>query len=132
MAALQTPNDLKYLKSDEWVRVEGDIATIGITDYAQDQLNDVVYVELPEVGAAFKKGAALGSVESVKAASDLVSAVSGTITEVNSALEDEPELINADPYGRGWMIKLRLSDPAEANAADLLDAAAYVAYCETR
>lgn len=132
MAALQTPNDLKYLKSDEWVRVEGDIATIGITDYAQDQLNDVVYVELPDVGATFKKGAAFGSVESVKAASDLVTGVSGTVTEVNSALEDEPELINADPFGRGWMIKLRLSDAAELNADDLMDAAAYSAYCETR
>lgn len=132
MAALQTPSDLKYLKSDEWLRVEGDIVTIGITDYAQDQLNDVVYVELPDVGATFKKGAAFGSVESVKAASDLVTGVSGTVTEINSALEDEPELINADPFGRGWMIKLRLSDPAEVNAADLMDAAAYLAYCETR
>lgn len=132
MATLKIPDDLKYLQSDEWIRVEGDTATIGITDYAQDQLNDIVYIELPAVGDSFKKGAAFGSVESVKAASDLVTGVSGTVTEVNSALEDEPELINADPYGRGWIIKLKLSDPAEVNAADLMDAAAYAAYCETR
>ncbi len=130
MASWKTLDNLKYAKSDEWVLLEGDTATIGISDYAQDQLNDIVYVELPEVGREIKKGDEFGSVESVKAASPLVSPISGTITEANSALEDEPELINAEPYGKGWIVKLKVSNPAELN--DLMDAAAYAAYCESR
>jgi glycine cleavage system H protein len=130
MAELKTPADLKYAKSDEWVRVEGDIATIGISDYAQDQLNDIVYVELPDVGANLKKGDAFGSVESVKAASDVYLPISGTVTEVNSALQDEPELINNDPYGRGWIVKIKVTD--SAGLSDLMDSAAYLAYNESR
>lgn len=130
MADLKTPSDLNYAKSDEWVRIEGDTATVGITDYAQDALNDIVYIELPDVGDSFDKGATFGSVESVKAASDMYLPVSGTVTEVNSELEDEPELINADPYGKGWMIKLKLD--AEADTSDLMSDAEYAAYCEDR
>lgn len=130
MGKWKTPADLKYARSDEWIRIEGESGTIGISDYAQDQLNDVVFVELPEVGAKFSKGQSFGVVESVKAASDLNLPLSGTVTEVNSALETDPELINTDPYGKGWIAKVKLDDPAESN--DLLDAAAYDAYCETR
>jgi glycine cleavage system H protein len=127
---MNTPQDLHYAKSDEWVRIEGEIATIGISDYAQDALNDIVYVELPSVGDSFKKGDSFGSVESVKAASDLYAPVSGTVTEVNSELEDSPELINSDPYGKGWIIKLKLDGAPDLS--DLMDADAYIAYCENR
>lgn len=130
MANLKTPSDLKYTENDEWLRIEGDTATIGLSDYAQDQLNDIVYVELPDVGASFDKGQAFGVVESVKAASDIFMPVGGTVTEINSALEDEPEAINADPYGKGWLIKVRLKDAAQAAA--LMDSAAYLKYCESR
>ncbi len=130
MSNLKTPSDLKYTKNDEWLRIEGDTGTIGISDYAQDQLNDIVYVEFPDVGATFKVGESFGVVESVKAASDIYVPVGGTVVEVNSALEDEPELINTDPYGAGWLIKIKLSDAAEANA--LMDAAAYTEYCNSR
>jgi glycine cleavage system H protein len=130
MADWKTPDDLKYAKSDEWVRIEGDTATLGITDYAQDALNDIVFIELAEVGEALEKGGSIGTVESVKAASDLYTPVAGTVTEVNTALEDDPELINADPYGQGWMIKLKLD--GEPDLGDLMDAAAYAAYCEER
>ncbi|HEX2622859.1 MAG TPA: glycine cleavage system protein GcvH [Phototrophicaceae bacterium] len=130
MADLKTPEDLKYQKSDEWVRVESDTATIGISDYAQDALNDIVYVELPGVGDKVTKGEAFGSVESVKAASDMYAPVSGTVTEVNSTLEDEPELLNTDPYGKGWIIKLKLD--GAPNTSDLMDAAAYITYCASR
>lgn len=130
MADLKIPDDLKYQKSDEWVRVEGDTATIGISDYAQDALNDIVYVELPSVGDTFAKGASFGSVESVKAASDLYLPVGGTITEVNSELESSPELINSDPYGKGWIVKMKLD--GSADTADLMDAAAYREYCASR
>ncbi len=130
MATIKFPDDLKYNRSDEWVRVEGDTATIGISDYAQDALNDLVYIELPEVGAEISKGDQLGSVESVKAQSDLYTPVSGTITEVNTALEDEPELMNTDPYGRGWIVKIQLTDASEADA--LMNASDYEAYCSTR
>ncbi|NWF67469.1 MAG: glycine cleavage system protein GcvH [Chloroflexi bacterium] len=129
MAGWKAPENLKYQKSDEWLLLEGDTATVGISDYAQDQLNDIVYVELPEVGRAVNKGEEFGSVESVKAASPLVSPVSGTVSAVNSALEDEPELINSDPFGKGWIIKIKVS---AADTADLMDAAAYSAYCENR
>lgn len=130
MSSLSTPSDLKYARSDEWVRLEGDTATIGISDFAQDQLNDIVFVELPEVGDELAQGATFGVVESVKAASDVYVPVAGTVTEVNTALQDEPELINADPYGRGWIIKLKVSDPAPLDA--LMDADAYLAFNENR
>jgi glycine cleavage system H protein len=130
MADLKTPADLKYAQSDEWVRIEGKVATIGISDYAQDALNDIVYVELPSVGDKLSKGDSFGTVESVKAASDIYSMVAGTVTEVNSALGDEPELINADPYGKGWIIKVELD--GDPDLTDLMDAADYAAYCEDR
>ncbi len=128
--ALKVPSDLKYLKSDEWLRIEGETGTIGITDFAQDQLNDVVYVDLPEVGRALAAGESFGSIESVKAASDLTAPVAGEVIAVNSDLEKAPELVNGDPYGRGWMIKIRITD---ASAADsMMDAAAYEEYCKNR
>ncbi|HRF96535.1 MAG TPA: glycine cleavage system protein GcvH [Aggregatilineales bacterium] len=127
---MNTPQDLHYAKSDEWVRVEGDIVTIGVSDYAQDALNDIVYVELPSVGDSIKKGDSFGSVESVKAASDLYTPVGGTVTEVNSALEDSPELINSDPYGKGWIVKLKLAGAPDLSG--LMDATAYAEYCENR
>jgi glycine cleavage system H protein len=130
MANLKTPADLKYTRNDEWLKIDGDTATVGITDYAQDQLNDIVYVELPDVGASFDKGAAFGVVESVKAASDIYMPVGGAITEVNKALEDNPELINSSPYDEGWIIKFTIKDAAEAG--DLMDSAAYIQYCESR
>lgn len=130
MANLKIPSDLKYTKNDEWLRVESDTATMGISDYAQDQLNDIVYVEFPDVGATFAQGASFGVVESVKAASDIFMPVGGTITEVNKALEDTPETINTDPYGQGWLIKFRITSAAEASS--LMDADAYKAYCESR
>ncbi len=130
MAEIKTPDNLKYAKSDEWVLIEGDSATLGVSDYAQDALNDIVYVELPAVGAKFAKGESFGSVESVKAASDIYAQVAGTVIEVNKALEDEPELINADPYGKGWIVKLRLDGTPDLS--DLLDAAAYIEFCATR
>lgn len=124
------PANLKYTKSDEWVRVEGSTAATGITDYAQDQLSDIVYVELPAVGASFKQDEAWGSVESVKAASEVKMPLSGAVTEVNASLSNSPELVNSDPYGKGWMVKFTVSDPAELN--NLMDAAAYQKYCEER
>lgn len=130
MADVQFPDDVKYAESDEWVRIDGDTATIGISDYAQDALNDIVYVELPDVGDTVEKGDTLGTVESVKAASDFYALVGGEVIEVNSALEDEPELINAEPFGKGWIVKLKLS--GEADTSNLMDAAAYKAYCEDR
>ena len=118
------PADLKYSKSHEWVKMEGDVAVIGISDFAQDALGDVVFVNLPSVGDAVTAGAAFGDVESVKAVSDLVSPVSGEIVEVNEALADEAEALNSDPYG-SWIIKVSgITDTEE-----LLDAAAYEAFC---
>ncbi len=107
---MSVPENLQYTRSHEWVRVEDDVATIGITDHAQEELGDVVFVELPEAGATFEAGDSFGAVESVKAVSDLYSPVSGEVVEVNSALEDAPEKINDDPYGEGWILKLRASD----------------------
>jgi glycine cleavage system H protein len=130
MGNWKTPADLKYARSDEWVRVEGDTATLGISDYAQDQLNDIVFVELPAIGTAVKKGATFTTVESVKAASDIISPVSGTIAEVNTALQDQPELINSDPFGKGWIVKIKVSDASGVN--DLMDSAAYTTYCDGR
>ena len=130
MGKWNIPSDLKYRDSDEWIRVDGNTAAIGISDYAQDQLNDIVFVELPEVGATFAKGDVFGVVESVKAASDLHIPVSGTVIEVNSAAEEEPELLNTDPYDKGWIIKITLDDASELDA--LMDSDAYETYCEDR
>jgi glycine cleavage system H protein len=112
------PEDLQYTKSHEWVRKEDDTATIGITDHAQEELGDVVFVELPEVGATLDAGDTFGTVESVKAVSDLYTPVGGEVVEVNSSLEDAPEKINDDPYGEGWIVKLRTSEEADLLSPD--------------
>jgi glycine cleavage system H protein len=117
------PEDLHYSKDHEWVRVDGDIATIGITDYAQNSLGDVVYVELPKVGDDLAAQEAFGSVESVKAVSELFTPVSGKVAEVNEALQDEPEAANTDPYGKAWMIRVKMSNPGEVDS--LLTVAEY-------
>ena len=111
---MSVPQDLQYTKSHEWVRTEGETATIGITDHAQDELGDVVFVELPDEGATFDAGESFGTVESVKAVSDLYTPVGGEVVEVNSALNDAPEKINEDPYGEGWIVKLRTSGGGSA------------------
>ena len=118
----------RYQETHEWVRVEGAEGVIGISDYAQSELNDVVYVELPEVGDTIEKGEEFGTVESVKAASELYAPVSGEVIAVNRELEDTPELVNRDPFGGGWMIRVRLADPDEVE--DLMDAEEYKALCE--
>jgi glycine cleavage system H protein len=110
---LSVPQDLQYTRSHEWVRTEGDTATVGITDHAQDELGDVVFVELPDEGATFDAGESFGTVESVKAVSDVYAPVGGEVVEVNSSLEDAPEKINDDPYGEGWLVKLRTSGEAD-------------------
>lgn len=110
---MKIPTELRYTPEHEWIRAEGDIGTVGITDYAQDQLGDIVYLDLPAAGTSLEKGGKLGEVESVKAVSDLYAPVSGEVLEVNQAAVDEPESVNADPYGKGWLIKLRLSNAAE-------------------
>ncbi|MGA9117316.1 MAG: glycine cleavage system protein GcvH [Bacteroidota bacterium] len=120
---MNVPENLKYTKDHEWVRVEGEIGTVGITDHAQGELGDVVFVELPAVGKAVKQAESFGTIEAVKAVSDLFAPVSGSIAEVNRTLEKNPEIVNRDPYGEGWMVKIRLSAPSEA--ATLMDAAAY-------
>jgi glycine cleavage system H protein len=118
------PADLKYTKDHEWIRVDGDTGAIGITHFAQEQLGDVVYVELPEVGASLAQGQAFGTIESVKAVSELFAPISGTVTEVNGALKDKPEDVNKKPHDT-WMIKVKVNQPAELSA--LMDAAAYEA-----
>ena len=115
-------SNYRFTASHEWVRVEGATATVGISDHAQAQLGDVIFLELPAVGTEVKAGAKFGAIESVKAASDLYAPVSGTVAEVNTALNDRPELVNSDPYGEGWMLRL---DSASENGGDLLDEAAY-------
>jgi len=117
------PQDLRYTKDHEWVKVDGDVATIGVTDYAASQLGDVVFVDLPAVGKAVDQFATFGVVESVKAVSDLYAPVSGEITDVNAELGAKPELVNSDPFGDGWMIRVKVADPGQL--ADLLDAAGY-------
>jgi glycine cleavage system H protein len=124
---MNIPTELKYLKSHEWLRLEGDIATVGITDFAQDQLGDVVFVELPAVGKTVKAGDATAVVESVKTASDIYSPVSGEVIEVNSSLGDEPEKINSGPYGDGFLFKVRMTEIS----SNLLDAAAYQVVAES-
>ena len=117
------PADLRYTKDHEWVRVDGDEVTVGITDYAASQLGDIVFVELPEAGRTLAQFAAFGVVESVKAVSDLFAPVSGEVSSVNDALAGSPELVNSDPFGEGWMVRIRLTAPDEVDA--LLDATAY-------
>jgi glycine cleavage system H protein len=117
------PEDLRYTKDHEWAKIEGSRARIGITDHAQSELTDVVYVEFPAVGKTVAQGEVLGTVESVKAVSEIFSPLSGKVVEVNRVLDDTPEQVNKDPYGAGWMVLLDLSNPAEA--PQLLDAAAY-------
>lgn len=128
---MQTPEGLKYTKNDEWIRVEGKIGTIGITDYAQDQLSDIVYVEVVLAeGDSASAGESCATVESVKAAADVYLPASGTVTEVNEDLADTPEKVNSDPFGDAWMVKIELSDPSELDG--LMDAAAYKEFCEGR
>ena len=117
------PEDLHYSKDHEWVRVEGDEAIIGITDYAQNSLGDVVYVELPKAEDEFAANEAFGSVESVKAVSEVFTPIAGTVVKINEALADEPESVNSDPYGQGWMIRLKMANPGEVDS--LLTAAEY-------
>jgi glycine cleavage system H protein len=125
MANLNHPKDLKYSKTDEWVRVEGDEAVIGITDYAQDQLGDIVYVELPwDAGSSVKHEEKFGDIESVKATSELISPISGEVVKVNEKLKDQPELINDSPYEDGWMLVVKLSDKSELD--NLMDADQYL------
>ena len=125
---LNFPDDVKYAESHEWARTEGDKVKVGISDYAQDQLGDIVFVELPEVGSAVAAESPFGVVESVKAVSDLFSPISGTVTEVNRALEDRPELINDAPYGDGWIIVIEASAPGEID--DLLSSQDYQDYIQ--
>ena len=120
---MSAPTDLRYTRDHEWVRVDGAEATVGITQYAADQLGDIVFVELPDAGRDLEVAKAFGVVESVKAVSDLFAPVSGAVTSTNPALASEPELVNSDPYGDGWMIKISVTDPAELD--DLLDGDAY-------
>jgi glycine cleavage system H protein len=117
------PGDLRYTKEHEWIRIEGDEAIVGITQYAADALGDIVFVELPDTGRALAQAATFGVVESVKAVSDLFAPVSGEVTATNDALAGAPEVVNTDPYGGGWMVRVRLADAAQLDA--LLDAAAY-------
>ncbi|GAB4512768.1 MAG: glycine cleavage system protein GcvH [Anaerolineae bacterium] len=121
---------LRYAESHEWVRVEGDEAVVGISDYAQDALSDVVFVELPEVGRQLKRGEACAVVESVKAAEDVYAPVSGEVIAVNELLADQPELVNEDPYGKAWFFRVKLSDPSEVE--QLMDAEAYKAHVEAQ
>jgi glycine cleavage system H protein len=120
------PENFRYTKEHEWVLVEGDMGTIGITDHAQEELGDIVYVDLPKAGTHIEQGKSLGSVESVKAVSDVYSPVSGEVTEANALLADSPEKLNQDPHGAAWLVKVRLSAPAEA--ANLMTAADYQSY----
>lgn len=119
------PANLRYTKDHEWVSIEGNVATIGITDFAQRELGDIVYVEVDTIGKSLEAGAVFGTVEAVKTVSDLFLPVSGTITELNPALANSPESVNSDPYGEGWMVKMTVNNPADVEA--LLDAAAYEA-----
>lgn len=119
------PANLHYTKDHEWISIDGNTATIGITDFAQRELGDIVYVEVDTIGKEMEAGAVFGTVEAVKTVSDLFLPVNGTVTELNAALSNQPELVNTDPYGQGWMVKMTVKDPADVNA--LLDAAAYEA-----
>jgi glycine cleavage system H protein len=125
---MNVPGDQRYSSDHEWVRMNGDAARVGITDYAQDALGDVVFVQLPEVGAQVEAGGELGEVESTKSVSEIYAPIAGEVTQVNLALEDSPELVNTDPYGEGWMVAIKPADPASVDA--LLDADAYTSLIE--
>jgi glycine cleavage system H protein len=125
---MNVPGDIKYTREHEWVRAESGVATAGITDFAQDQLGDIVYVQLPEPGAQVEQMARMGEIESVKSVSDLFAPLSGEVVERNAAVEGQPELVNQDPYGDGWLVKLRLSD--ETQVGSLLSAEEYAALIE--
>ncbi len=117
------PSELKYTKDHEWIRIEGNVGTIGITEYAQGELGDIVFIELPAIGKKIESGQSFGTVEAVKAVSDLYAPISGEVKELNKEIQDSPELVNKEPYERGWMIKVTLSHPEEVK--NLLDAEAY-------
>lgn len=125
---MEFPEEVKYTEEHEWVMIEGDVVTIGITDFAQDQLGDVVFVELPEVGEQLQSGKPFGVVESVKAVSDVYAPVTGEVVEVNDNLPDDPEMINNSPYDEGWMLKIKLSDSTQLD--ELMDVDAYQAFIE--
>lgn len=125
---MEIPSDLLYTKEHEWARLEDGVVTVGITTHAQEQLGDIVYVELPEKGASFAAGEEFGTVESVKAVSELYLPVDGEVTEINEKLEDSPEVINEDPYGDGWLVRIRISDSAQLD--DLMKADAYQQFVE--
>jgi len=128
---MKIPGDLKYTKNDEWVRVEGSVGTIGITDYAQDQLSDIVYVEIIVAeGESVSQGGSCATVESVKAAADVYMPVSGTVSAINDGLADKPETVNTDPFGDAWMVKVELTSPGELDG--LMDAAEYESFCQER
>jgi glycine cleavage system H protein len=120
------PENLRYTKDHEWIRVEGDVGAVGITDHAQEELGDIVFVELPKVGATLEQSASFGSVESVKAVSDIYAPVAGEVTEVNTALGEAPEKVNEDPYGQGWIMKIKLTSPDQVGK--LMTAAEYTNY----
>jgi len=124
-SSMNFPENLRYTKDHEWILLEGNIATVGITDYAQRELGDIVFVEVDTIGKPLESGTVFGTVEAVKTVSDLFLPISGTVTELNPALSGAPELVNSDPYGEGWMVKMTLSDLSQVN--DLLDAAGYAA-----
>lgn len=123
---MNTPAQLKYTTDHEWVRIEGDMAFIGITDYAQGELGEIVYVDVPTEGETVAAGEVFGSIEAVKTVADLLMPVEGEVVELNAALEDQPELVNNDPYGEGWIIKVKMADPAKVET--LMDAAAYSSF----
>ena len=127
---MNIPADLKYTRTDEWVKMDGGEAIVGVTDYAQNALSDIVFVELPPVGDSFQAGDTFGTVESVKAASDMHMPISGSITAVNGELENSPEKVNQSPYGDGWFVRIKPSNASEMDS--LLDAAAYGKYCDER
>ena len=123
---MNIPAQLKYTTDNEWVRIEGDMAFIGITDYAQGELGEIVYVDVPTEGETVAAGEVFGSIEAVKTVADLLMPVEGEVVELNAALEDQPELVNNDPYGEGWIIKVKMADPAKVET--LMDAAAYSSF----
>lgn len=128
---MKIPKELKFEKTDEWVKIDGNIGTVGISDYAQEQLSDIVYVDITvSVGDKIKKGIVFATIESVKAAADVLLPIAGTVIEVNKDLPESPQLVNSDPYGAAWMIKIQVDDPKEASS--LMDSAAYEIYCAGR